>query len=59
LDVYTLSIQNGKGRWLDIEYKYGVKPHKDSIVYTYQIEHSVKNISKNVADSIFKAENIN
>ena len=59
LDVYTLPIQNGKGRWLDIEYKYGVKPHKDSIVYTYQIEHSAKGISKNVADSIFKAENIN
>jgi hypothetical protein len=59
LDVYTLPLQNGKGRWLEIEYKYGIKPHKDSIVYTYQIEHSSKKISKNVADSIFKAENIN
>jgi len=58
-DVYTLPIQNGKGRWLHIEYKYGVKPHRDSIVYTYQIEHSAKNISKNVADSIFRSENIN
>ena len=59
LDVYTLPLQNEKGRWLDIEYKYGVKPHPDSIVYTYQIEHTAKKISKNTADSILSAENIN
>jgi hypothetical protein len=29
------------------------------IVYNYQIEHSAKDISKNVADSIFEAEKIN
>jgi hypothetical protein len=57
-DSYTLPIQNGKGRWLTIQYKHGIKPQKDSIVYNYQIEHSAKNISKNIADSIFKAENI-
>ena len=42
-----------------IEYKYKPKPQKDSIIYTYQIEHSAKEISKNTADSIFMAENMN
>jgi hypothetical protein len=59
LDLYTLSLQAGKRRWVDIEYKYGVESHKDTIVYNYQIEHSAAKISKKTADSIFNAEHIN
>ena len=59
LDVYNLPVKNGKKRLIEIEYKYRDKNGKDSIIYTYQIEHSAKEISKNIADSLFSAENIN
>jgi hypothetical protein len=58
-DTYTLPLQNGKGRWLEIDYKYGISPHPDSVFYKYQIDHTAKGISKKITDSIFKAENIN
>ena len=59
LDNYKLKSQNGRERWIEIENKYATPTHKGSAIYTYQIDHSSKEISKDVADSIFKSENIN
>jgi len=58
LDLYRLPKQNGQKRWIDIEHDYKQKPSPDSIVYTYQIEHTAKEISKRLSDSIFNAEHI-
>ncbi|MEO3402293.1 hypothetical protein AAFN85_00215 [Mucilaginibacter sp. CAU 1740] len=58
-DVYTLPKQNGQGRWIEIEYNYPTKRRKDSVVYTYQIEHDAKQISRKMVDSILNADKIN
>lgn len=58
-DVYTLPVQNGKARWLEIQYDYNNRPQKDSVIYTYQIDHTAREISKNIADSLLNAGNIN
>jgi len=58
LDVFNLSLQNGKKRLLEIQYNYPRGKEKATLIYTYQIDHYAKSISKIAADSILNAENI-
>ncbi|NMN37177.1 hypothetical protein [Pedobacter sp. SG918] len=58
LDVFKLSNQNGEERLLEIQYNYPQKVESPTMIYTYQIGHYAKSISKIMADSLLNAENI-
>ncbi len=61
IDDYFLKAKDSHGRWIQSRYKYSNSHRlKDSIVYTYQIgDFYYHSITKQQADSIFKAEKIN
>ncbi|MGZ3832118.1 MAG: hypothetical protein ACXVB0_01250, partial [Mucilaginibacter sp.] len=59
LDFYFFKIQQIQDRVITIEYKYINKNrNKDSVIYKYQIGDHASVITKERADSIFKAEKI-
>ncbi|WP_146186638.1 hypothetical protein [Pedobacter sp. HMWF019] len=58
LDVFKLPNQNGKERLLEIEYNYPHESTGNTVIYTYQIDHYSKSISKTTADSILNSEHI-
>lgn len=58
LDVFRLSKQNGEERLLEMDYTYRKKTKIPVVIYTYQIGHYAKSISKMTADSLLNAENI-
>ncbi|WP_443946619.1 hypothetical protein ACJVDH_05805 [Pedobacter sp. AW1-32] len=58
LDVFKLHNENGKERLLEIQYNYPEKVESPTIIYTYQIGHYARSISKITADSLLNAENI-
>lgn len=58
-DTYYIKPRSGKQqRWLEVEYVYANARHPDSTKYTYQVEDRANLISKDQADSLFKAEKI-
>lgn len=59
LDVYNLPVQRGKQRWLELQYRYPTDTSKAKYLYSYQIDHEAKTITKAVADSLLVAEKIN
>ncbi|MFN0290114.1 hypothetical protein [Pedobacter helvus] len=58
LDVFRLRNENGKERLLEIQYSYPQKAKSPAVIYTYQVGHYAKLISKITADSLLNAENI-